>query len=200
MKSYILCSGIWLVLMTANVFGHSVTHQQPRVNLSDTSVINPNDEFANLQPTIGVVSEDVAKQRLITYGIDKINDFKRVGNTYQISAIVDGVSTELEIDGLLGAVKNKATQLVIRPPFPNYERVMNWGEAIVAPDLLSVTDKQVFDFPPFKVRFYPSSKTYLGYNLDDGFIYIYNPDMFGSGIKQLEPLSNYLPAAFQEGF
>ncbi len=214
MKSFILCSSICSALFATNLLAHSVatTAPQPKANLADLIntdltpilitpiLVNPGNEFDNLQPTIGVVSEEVARQRLRTYSVDQINSLKRVGYQYQINAVVDGVATDLEIDGLLGAVKNKATQLVIRPPFPTYERVMNFGEAIVAPELLSITDKQDMTYLNYKVRFYPGTNTYLGYNLDDGFMYIYNPDKFGNTIQPLAPVSSYLSDAVKEGF
>jgi hypothetical protein len=215
MKSYSLSTGICMVLISANVLAHA-SNAQSRMNLAATvgniqnisvvsvpttaPVLDQELLNGNVQPTIGVMSDDVAKQRLKTYGIDNVSDFQRIGNNYQIQAIVDGVQTDIQINGLRGILKNQLTQTAIRPPFADYERVMNWGESIVDPELLSFTDKQIFDYPPYKVRYYPSTNTYLGFNPNDGMLYIYNPNRFGSEILPLEPLSNYLSSALQEGF
>ncbi|MFI3135561.1 MAG: VWA domain-containing protein [Methylococcaceae bacterium] len=82
----------------------------------------------------------------------------------------------------------------------DYERVMNWGEAVVAPAILPVKGKQSLDIAPYKVRYYPQTKTYLGYNPLDGNMYIYNPDIYGKEVLLLGPLSGYLTAAKQDGF
>ena len=82
----------------------------------------------------------------------------------------------------------------------DYERVMNWGEAVVAPQILPVKGKQILTIAPYKVRFYPQSNTYLGFNPADGNLYIYNPAIYGKDIVLLGPLATYLTAAKQDGF
>lgn len=188
MKSYILCFSIFLVLISSNGLAHDEF-------LDAEDLLND-----NLQPRIGVMSEEVAAQLVLTYGVGKISEAKQVGDTYQIKTLVDDVQTNIEIDRLGGIVRDKTTQLTLRPPFTDYDRVMNWGEAIVAPDLLPTMDKQVFDYPPYKVRYYPVSNTYLGYNTEDKWMYIYSPKLFGDEIKPLAPLSSFLPSVHQEGF
>ena len=74
---------------------------------------------------------------------------------------------------------------------------MNWGEAVAAPKLLSVKNKQILEIAPYKVRFYPSSNTYLGYNTADGNMYI---KINNGDILLLGPLSRYLSSARIDGF
>jgi hypothetical protein len=96
------------------------------------------------------------------------------------------------------------TQVLVKPILEDYERVMNWGEAIVAQldnqPLLVAFDKQEMDIPPYKVRFYPLSNTYLGFNPTDGNIYAYNPALFGADIIFVGEMSFFLTEARKAGF
>lgn len=82
----------------------------------------------------------------------------------------------------------------------DFERVMNWGEAVVAPKLLVVKGKQSMNLAPYNVRYYPQTKTYLGFNPTDGNLYIYNTEIYGSNVVLLGPLAGYLSNAKQDGF
>ncbi len=79
----------------------------------------------------------------------------------------------------------------------DYDRVMNWGEAVVAPGLLPVKGKQLMDISSYKVRYYPQTDTYLGYNTTDGNLYI---KLGSQEVSLLGPLSNYLTSAKNDGF
>jgi calcium-activated chloride channel regulator 3/4 len=79
-----------------------------------------------------------------------------------------------------------------------YKRMMNWGEAVVAPTLLPERGKQEFDFPPYKGRFYPSTGIYLAYNTQDGNLYLL--DQAVGSPQNLGTLANYLSQASSAGF
>jgi len=96
------------------------------------------------------------------------------------------------------------TQVLVKPILENYQRVMNWGESMFAQlngQLLLVGfDKQEMDIPPYKVRFYPSSNTYLGFNPNDGQMYIYNPAIFGLDVTSVGEMTDFLEVAQQAEF
>jgi len=96
------------------------------------------------------------------------------------------------------------TQVLVKPALEDYKRVMNWGEAMFAQlnnqPLLVGFDKQDMDIPPYKVRFYPSSNTYLGFNPTDGKMYVYNPTIFGAGVVPVGEMSSFLVEAKKAEF
>ena len=81
----------------------------------------------------------------------------------------------------------------------DWQRIMNWAEALLV-EIFPVTGKQFIDIPPFLVRYYPLSGTYLSYNTDDKRFYGYNPDLWGADIIPFGLLSEYLSLATQAGF
>jgi hypothetical protein len=95
-------------------------------------------------------------------------------------------------------------QVIVKPALQNHERVMNWAEAMFAQlngqPLLVGFDKQEMDIPPYKVRFYPSSNTYLGFNPNDGKMYVYNPMIFGAGVVPVGDMSGFLTEAQKAEF
>ena len=96
------------------------------------------------------------------------------------------------------------TQVLVKPTLEDYKRVMNWGESMFAQlnnqPLLVGFDKQEIDISPYKVRFYPLSNTYLGFNPNDGKMYVYNPTIFGAGIIPVGEMSIFLIEAKKAGF
>lgn len=82
----------------------------------------------------------------------------------------------------------------------DYERTMNWGEAVVSPALLPPKGRQILDIAPYKVRYYPETKTYLGYRPDNKMLYIYNVALYGNEVVQLGELSKYFAQAKKDGF
>ncbi len=81
-----------------------------------------------------------------------------------------------------------------------YDRVMNWGEAKVDPALLAPEGRKIMQISGYKVRYYPKTKTYLGYKPGDNNIYIYNLERYGDKIKLVDSLPNLLTKATQVGF
>jgi hypothetical protein len=71
----------------------------------------------SLQPRIGVVSETVARQKLKTYGVTKVQEVKLVGNQYLIKAVYEGKPMDLEMNAESGflAEKGASVQLPIAP-------------------------------------------------------------------------------------
>lgn len=108
-------------------------------------------------------------------------------------------------DDSINPVNSKFTRVTLaefmaQASLADYERVMNWGEAVVAPDLLVIKGKKSLDYLTYKVRYYPQTNTYLGYNTTDGKLYIYSPDSSNKAITPLDAVANYLPLAKRDGF
>ncbi len=70
---------------------------------------------ANIHPTIGQVSEEVAREKLKSYGITNVQKLQRVGNHFEIQAEHEGKPVELHMDGLSGHLRDKRTGVAIAP-------------------------------------------------------------------------------------
>jgi len=81
----------------------------------------------------------------------------------------------------------------------DYDRVMDWAEVSVAPELLAGS-YQVMQIDGYKVRYYSETDTYLGYKPADNNMYIYNYALYGSNIELLGSLDEFLPQAIEAGF
>lgn len=81
----------------------------------------------------------------------------------------------------------------------DWQRVMNWAEVLL-PEIFPVANRQTLIIASFKVRHYPQTNSYLGYNPDDEHFYVYNPEVWGEEVVQVGNLADYLPQAEAEGF
>ncbi|MCP4698235.1 MAG: hypothetical protein GY862_15485 [Gammaproteobacteria bacterium] len=91
------------------------------------------------------------------------------------------------------------------PAVPDWQRVMSWAEfssleLLSENNLLSTNNRQNLDIPPYHVRYYPDSDTYLGYISEDEHFYAYNATIWGGDVQIFGVLSEYLPAVQEAGF
>lgn len=96
-----------LVLLAAILFG-------PQPALAQTSHQHGQDNdlrSGQLRPRIGVMSEVVARQKLVTYGVTDIRELKLVGNRYVIKAKFNNQPVELEMHAQTGFLTEKGATI-----------------------------------------------------------------------------------------
>ncbi|MEY3220334.1 MAG: hypothetical protein RIT27_1691 [Pseudomonadota bacterium] len=82
---------------------------------------------------------------------------------------------------------------------PSYLRVFDWIERDFA-TMFSSTNNQKMDIMPFKVKYYPLTEIYLGYNIQDDWFYGYSLTLWGEKITPLMSISGLLPILEKAGF
>ena len=81
----------------------------------------------------------------------------------------------------------------------DYERAFAWAEHAF-PELFSYSTEK-FEALSFYVRFYSVSNLYLGYNRDDGHVYLFMPPhRWPDDLTDVGPLADYLPLVQQAGY
>ena len=85
--------------------------------IGSTGVRAHNEDLRNLraEPRIGQVSEEVAREKLKTYGVTNVKSLRRVGDHYQIEAELDGKTQELEMHTLSGLLRRKGETATLAP-------------------------------------------------------------------------------------
>jgi hypothetical protein len=62
-----------------------------------------------LKPRIAIMSEAVARQKLVTYGVRDVKELKLVGDKYEIKAIYNDKPVELEMNSQSGLLREKGS-------------------------------------------------------------------------------------------
>ena len=62
-----------------------------------------------MRPRVGVMSDAVARQKLVTYGVRDVKALKLVGNKYEIKAIYNDKPVELEMNAQSGLLREKGS-------------------------------------------------------------------------------------------
>lgn len=90
---------------------------------------------------------------------------------------------KMAIDENLMFVSSPFLPLIILQ-YPHHERVMDWLESVY-PKIFDPRELIITTIPPYQVRYYPASNTYLGYHSQNNGFYAYNPVLWGSDIIPL---------------
>ncbi len=214
------------VIVEATISGNAVssygTTQLPITNLTVSGVAKKpdgtletltlhddgtgNDKQANDGVYTASLTGEISGEYLVTVKLDNklgSGQFTTAGITYTVAP--DGSTPSDTVIPVTNKFERVVqTQVLVKPVLEDYKRVMNWGEAMFAQlnnqPLLVGFDKQDMDIPPYKVRFYPSSNTYLGFNPNDGKMYVYNPNIFGADILSVGEMSSFLIEAQKAEF
>ena len=80
-----------------------------------SSMQPPTARDQEFRPRVGVVSEEVARQKIARYGITSVRSFALVNGTYQIEAERDGRPVNLEMDNTRGILKERGQVLALTP-------------------------------------------------------------------------------------
>lgn len=66
-----------------------------------------------LQPRLGVMSEEVVREKFRSYGIEP-SELKRVKNGYTVYAHIEGNLVEFQVDNITGAIKRRGESVRLR--------------------------------------------------------------------------------------
>ncbi len=144
---------------------------------SAVSVTLAAGESANVEATVSVPSDALGQTRTSQVIMARENQPQMSTNQILVTQVAETVGDVTE-----------------------YDRVMNWGEGKVDPALLATNGKKLMQIEGYKARYYPETKTYLGYKPSDNNIYIYNLERYGDKITLVDSLPNLLTKATQDGF
>ncbi len=131
-----------------------------------------------------------------------IAQFTNLGTNYAPSPTGAVPKSELLVKVTEKFERVAQTQVLVKPSLESYQQVMNWAEAVY-PTFFANVDVQESEIKPYKVRYYPLTNSYLGYNPEDGNVYVYSPtNLFGvnAGVLSVGSLNNFLEGAKQAGF
>ena len=78
-----------------------------------------------VKPRIGVISEVVARQKLVTYGVENVRELKLVGDKYVIKATYNNRPVELEMNVQSGLLKEKGSLVRLPVATSVRSRVIN---------------------------------------------------------------------------
>lgn len=205
------------VLITASVAGESFPMAKLTVSSTVTApdgsvmilALNDDGKNGDEQVNDGFYSASLNPSQVGVYQVEvKLDNkagtaqFTNLGTNYAPST-----TGTVPTSGLLNKVTEKfervaQTQVLVKPNLASYQQVMNWAEAVY-PNFFANVDVQELEVKPYKVRYYPLTNSYLGYNPDDGNVYVYSPtSLFGenAGIIPVGSLNNFLEPAKQAGF
>jgi hypothetical protein len=69
----------------------------------------------DLRPRTGLVSEEVARQKLLTLGFANVRGLRMEGSRWFASAILEGRQIDLELDALSGVLYERTRREPLRP-------------------------------------------------------------------------------------
>jgi hypothetical protein len=75
----------------------------------------PSPRDQEFRPRVGVVSEEVARQKLARYGVTNVKKFALVNGTYEIEAEQDGRPVALQLDYTRGLLRERGQMLALTP-------------------------------------------------------------------------------------
>jgi hypothetical protein len=75
----------------------------------------PTPRDQEFRPRVGLVSEEVAREKLARYGVTKVTAFTLVNGTYEIHAEQDGRVVTLQLDATRGLLRERGQVLALSP-------------------------------------------------------------------------------------
>ena len=92
----------------------------------------------NLIPPPARISDEVARQKAMTYGVTDIRQVKPVGDTYVIQGRYENRAVELELDSLTGELYEKGGQAPLKPAVPviQNQQITVERKELIRPELM----------------------------------------------------------------
>lgn len=179
--------------------GETDSQNRPLTVLVLEAPSNVRPQFKNADFAAGYIGFYLCNGAVIASGFGDAAADQAAKTTLQ-KAFPEREVVQINVDGIAAGGGSIHCTTQQEPALTAHDRVLNWGESLAAPQLLTADNKHPFQYRPYTGRFYPLTETYVGFNPDDNYFYGFNQKLWGNGVTRIDSLANLLLAAGKAGF